>query len=88
MKEYEISSKTLNDIIEKVPPEKFEVIMAELTAALIQARHSLLAARVLSEKAESTFNDPMTWIDDGKGDVSVRHSINKIHVLTTKEKVE
>ena len=72
VKKYKISTKTLNDIINTIPSDRWEIVMDELKTGLLHAKDSFDFASFLGvghPKAE--FQDPMTWIDDGKGKISI-----------------
>lgn len=91
MKKYEISTKTLNDIMEKIPSDRWDTVMDELKIGLQHAQMSFDLANSLEEifdskeKTECKFPDPIIWVDDGRGEVKVNHSINNEKIFTTKQ---
>lgn len=89
MKKYELNSEMLKDILEKVPTDKVEVLMKELTALVMHCKLTMDAGELLAgEVGEAVLRNPLIWKDDGKGEIEVSHSINEIEIMTTKEIVK
>ena len=86
MKEYELRSETIVDIIETIPIDRVKVVMAELTNVILQSKisYDVLKALDPTVKAEVT---ALTWKDDGKGEVGVTHFLShegeKVKVMRT-----
>ena len=75
--------KTLKDIFNKIPANRIEVCMKEITEALLQCKGYEAAYKQLDKKAQSIFPDVIIWEDDGKGEVSIHHVVNKKYICTT-----
>ena len=88
--EYQIS--TLRDIFEKIPTDKLDVFMKELTKTLQNAKtvnDSMCdIARALGQDVNVAFEWPehITWIDDGKGNIKTTFGFDK-HELVIEEKM-
>jgi len=74
MEKYELRPETIIDIIEKIPTDRVEVLMPELTEVILQAKLSYDFAKVLDPNAKATCKS-FIWEDDGKGEVTVIHSL-------------
>lgn len=95
-KKYKLSMKTLVDIFEKIPLDRIEIVMEELTQLLVIAKGKAnivndIAKKVTKEKTGKTkeviykakFPEQIEWIDDEKGDCKVVMRLNKKHKITT-----
>lgn len=76
-KKYEL--RTIKDIFDKVPADRIEDCLAELTVIMVQAKHleaamCEAAGAVTGNKPDKAFEWPetSTWIDDGKGELTAR----------------
>jgi hypothetical protein len=78
-KKYKLSTTTLKDIIDKIPPEKWDEVFGEMIDAVKQIKGTMDAVSMMVEaiseaSGESVnmsevlkFPDEITWIDDGLG---------------------
>lgn len=78
VKEYELSGKFMQDVMEKVPPEKWDLVLDEMKDALRQFGSVIDMLNAVGESIkqhpELKFPDTITWRDDnGAG--------NEMHVL-------
>lgn len=89
--EYELI--TIKDIFEKIPLTKIKTCMGELTELLIQCKSIESGIKSIAENmgvADSAFTkwpEPITWIDDGKGDITITAELNGQHIGTIETKV-
>lgn len=60
---------TIKDIYDKIPANRVDVCMAEITEAINKAK---AAEKVMLNIALTEFPESITWHDDGKGDVEIR----------------
>ena len=89
---YELT--TLRDIFEKVPLHKIEVCLKEITALMVECKTVEAAMKGLahattgdSDNAECIWPEPLTWIDDGEGDITAKIIVNGEYVSTIQTKV-
>lgn len=69
MKEYEISTKTIQEIIDKVPKDKWFLVIDEMKKALEQFTPVIDMINEIGKTQNvglSYFPDTLTWVDDGK----------------------
>lgn len=59
--------KSFEDVFNKVPAERIEVCMKEITALITQAKATRTLANSLGLEIE--FPEILTWTDDDKGEV-------------------
>ena len=90
MNEYSLS--TIKDIYEKIPYDRIDDLMAELTILIKRAQtvNGLLKAvskDVCGKEGDIKFPDTITWNDDGKGTLTIKISINETPVITVEEKI-
>lgn len=68
MKEYELSGKFMQDVMEKVPPEKWDIVLDEMKDALRQFKGFIdvikAAGEAIEQHPELKFPDTITWRDD------------------------
>lgn len=89
---YELT--TINDIFNKVPLDRIETCMKELTSLLIQAKATELTIKHAAENSGIDVDDKMifklpethSWIDDNKGEISMDIACNgeQLGNITTK----
>ena len=86
---YELT--TIKDIFDKIPSDKIEACMKELTEAMIQAA----IMRDISNAAVAGMGNvtvewpvPVTWIDDDKGEVDVTFTLDNEPIFNTKTTVK
>lgn len=88
-KQYEISSKTIRDIMEKIPQEKWPFVIRDLEAMLNQTAATLSTVGALSNLlglgAKTSeivqMKETIVWVDDGKCENKIEftdHSDQKI----------
>ena len=84
---YELT--TLRDIFEKVPLHKIDECMKELTALMKECKTVEAAMKGFAhvatgdaDNASCVWPETVTWVDDGRGEVSANVSINDVHVAT------
>lgn len=82
MKTYKLRPETIIDIIETIPSEKIDVCMSELTEVIRQAKFSYDLLKVFDSNAKAVLPE-LIWQDDGKGEVSVTHSVGRETFLKT-----
>lgn len=77
--------KTIKDIFEKIPEDRIEDCMAELTVLILQAKrvHNLFLGMVKNITDKDTilkFPEFVEWIDDKKGDITIgiRNKVERI----------
>ena len=72
---YEI--ETIKDIFNKIPIDKLQIFMEELTILISQSQIML--------PGECKFPDKITWNDDGKGEIvtNIIHAGNKVMTIKT-----
>lgn len=77
MKEYELSTATIQDIMNKVPQEKWCDVLSELPEYMEQMQCTLnlmkITADALGMDASALIERPetFTWVDDGKRDNTI-----------------
>lgn len=82
-KQYELT--TLKDIFEKVPLDRVEVCMKELTQLMLQCKiiqAGIREAAVGGKEgmAKAFWPEPVTWVDDGKGEITSNVQLNGEHI--------
>ena len=82
MPSYKLRPETMIDIIEKVPSEKINLLMTELTEMIHQSKMSYDLCKAVDPQTKAIIED-FVWKDDGKGEISVTHSIGETVVLKT-----
>ncbi len=75
MPKYKLRTETIIDIIDKIPTDRIETLMAELTEIILQAKLSVDLSRALDPSSTINLGD-LVWNDDGKGSVVVNHTIS------------
>ena len=74
-KEYDISAQTLRDIVNNIPSDKWDLVMRDMSAMLVQAKSLIdlieVAGQVViddSFKAADIIQlqESIKWVDDGK----------------------
>jgi hypothetical protein len=77
---YELS--TIKDIFDKVPTDRIDVCLSEIGEGIKKAQNIRNAMKDIafsltgnSENSQAIWPDVSTWIDDGKGDVTVNTTI-------------
>lgn len=74
MNKCELSAATINDIMEKVPQDKWETVISELLPYMSQLKRTIdlmkATAKVMNVDVELLIDRPdsFTWVDDGKRD--------------------
>jgi len=87
MNEYKLRPETIIDIIETVPDDRVDLLMKELAEMVHQAKLSFDFCKALAPSARARLNNPVVWHDDGKGEISVTHSIGETVVLKTEKRI-
>ena len=82
MSSYKLRPETIIDIIEKVPDERVDLLMSELTEMIHQSKMSYDLCKALDPQTKAVIKE-FVWKDDGKGEVSVTHSIGDKVVFKT-----
>jgi len=82
---YKLRVETIVDIIETIPDDRVDTLMLELAEIIHQSKLSYDFCKALDPKAKALIKE-FTWEDDGKGEVSVTHTIGKKMVLKTTKK--
>ena len=84
---YELT--TLRDIFQKVPLHKIDECMNELTALMKGCKTVEAAMKGFAhvttgdaDNASAIWPETVTWVDDGKGEIAVKVSINDEYVAT------
>ena len=57
MAQYKLRAATIIDIIEKIPADRVETLMPELTECIIQAKSTYDLVKALDPKAEARLKD-------------------------------
>jgi len=83
---YELESIT--DIFNKIPTDRVEIFMKELTDAVLQAKLTIDVARFIEPDFEITQAKPFIWDDDDKGEVMVTVSLDNIGKIITKRTIK
>ena len=87
--EYKLNSIMIKDILEKVPTDRVETLMKELTSVILHSKMTMDIGTTLAggEIGKAVLPNPLVWKDDGKGEVEVRHSINETPIMISREVV-
>jgi len=91
MKEYQLT--TIKDIFDKIPPDRIDVLMAELTTIIKRAQAVTNLMKVVSKDVTGkeigiVFPDTITWNDDGKGSIKIHIQAHKKTLMTVEETIK
>ena len=91
MKEYQLT--TIKDIFEKIPSDRIDTLMAELTIVVKRAQSingimQTISKNVVGKEGRSIFPDTITWKDDGNGSIKINILVNDTPIMTVEETIK
>lgn len=71
---------TIQDILDKIPHDRIQTCMKELTEVLLQV--SAMNATMPGNTARFSFMDGLLWVDDNKGTLEAHYHVGDDTIIT------